>query len=185
MMAQGSNGGGVSLAWIPGVLALVVSVFTLWWNYAQAERRRSADILRNALIDISSGPIADARDGFAAMLSEPSGQEFSEFRRTYFVLCWSLQRAKSALDESAKRKKSHGRDELYYHFTQVALMVLSVHTVLRDNFQNSKDKLFDDTEIWGLIGDDIKAVTPSGWKPESTGKILYYFYKQSSGSEEI
>lgn len=175
------------------VVALAATVVVAIGNYGSTERRHKDDVVRNAITDLTTGKVADARDELTKWVSSTSSVRtlwYEEYRSCYFELCWAYQRGDTARsvwrDNWAYRLfrvffgKPHGRKDLRFHMQQIAVSAHQYHNHLRDE----DDAAILDRDIWAIVGNkmfsDVKNVGINN--PDSNASYDEYYAARSGDS---
>lgn len=163
--AEAKHFAGLSVSTWVSIAALVITALVAVGNYGFTERRHKNDVVRNAIIDLTTGKVADARD----MLSEWAvnarnvrKDQVPKYRAYYFELCWAYQRgitARSVWRANWLAKvarflfgKPHGRTSLQFHLQQIAVSAHLYH----DHLGEKDNVSIGDSDIWKEVGEAMR-----------------------------
>lgn len=141
---------------VMSIVALVVTGLIAIINYTAVERRNKNDIVRNAITDLTTGKIAEARNSVSKWtIIDESSQNvwYEDYAHNYFELCWAYQRGSAARKvwKEGQSDHAHGLDNLQFHLKQIAITVHQYHNHIANRIDND----LDDSHIWDVVGAEM------------------------------
>lgn len=169
LIAEEASGGfGLPVSTWVSIVALAISLLIAVGNYVAVERRQRDDVVRVAIVDLTTGNVAVARDALMKWVANGRSDDLQSVQDHYFELCWAYQRGDAAsriwgpisstLIGPLGKDGPAGLKHLIFHLEQMSVSAHQFHNSLNSGV----DTLIEDSDIWGSVGEkmanDVRAV---------------------------